>query len=80
MIQVPSKRYQVAGTILGAGVAEILIVVLQGVFDPPPEAPAVPIILLLVSAFAFAAATAVAVIDATVRANRGVVSQMREGR
>lgn len=32
----------VAGTIVGAAVAQILIVVLQGVFDPLPEAPNIP--------------------------------------
>jgi len=68
------------GAILGTGVAEILVVVLQGVFDPPPEWLTVPAGLLLLVGLVFCGASALAVLDATARADRGDLSYMREGR
>lgn len=70
----------VAGTLLGAGVAAILIVVLQGVFDPPPEMPSVPVIYLLLTGIALIGASALAVIDTTARADRNALVRMRETR
>lgn len=57
------------GGLLAATVAEMLVNVLHGVFDPPPEAPAVPVAYLLaVLALAVASAAGAAVL--TVRAAR----------
>lgn len=70
----------VAGTLLGAGVAAILIVVLQGVFDPPPEVPSIPVGYLLLTGIALVGASALAVIDTAVRADRNAMVRMRETR
>jgi putative ABC transport system permease protein len=51
----------VCGIALGAGVAEVLVKLLSGVFDPPPESLAVPWLYLAVVAFAAALCTTAAV-------------------
>jgi putative ABC transport system permease protein len=67
-----------AGAVTGAIVAEILIVVLQGVFDPPPQAPVVPWLYLVGALTALVGAAAIALANATRRAEHAAVSQMRE--
>ncbi|MBN9305993.1 MAG: hypothetical protein BGO82_00820 [Devosia sp. 67-54] len=68
----------IAGAVTGTIVAEILIVVLQGVFDPPPEAPAVPWVYVIGALAALVCAAAIALANATWRAEHAAVSQMRE--
>jgi putative ABC transport system permease protein len=68
----------IAGAVTGTIVAEILIVVLQGVFDPPPEAPTVPWVYVIGALAALVGAAAIALTNATWRAEHASVSQMRE--
>jgi putative ABC transport system permease protein len=70
----------VAGALLGGGVAAILIVVLQGVFDPPPEMPSIPVGYLLLTGGVLIGASALAVIDTVARADRNALIRMRETR
>jgi putative ABC transport system permease protein len=69
-----------AGAVIGAVIAEILIVVLQGVFDPPPEAPAVPWGYLLGATAVLATAAWLAAANATRQAEVAAISKMREQR
>lgn len=67
----------VIGLVLGIGVAQILVTVLTGVFDPPPESLSVPwtyLGLLVVSA---TASTVLAVLAAHVTSRQEVVSTLR---
>lgn len=69
-----------AGAAIGAVVAEILIVVLQGVFDPPPETPTIPWSYLLGSLVLLGVAAALASTNATRRAEIAAISRIRENR
>jgi putative ABC transport system permease protein len=68
-----------AGTVIGWIVANILIVVLQGVFDPPPEMPALPWLYLLGATIVLVLAAAAAAYNAVRQAQRSPVSQLRDG-
>ena len=66
------------GLVLGFGVAQMLVVLLTGVFDPPPERLAVPgeyLVVLLVTA---AATTVLAVVGALAAARRPLVDALRD--
>jgi putative ABC transport system permease protein len=68
----------VVGLVLGFGVAQMLVVLLTGVFDPPPEMLAVPgeyLVVLLVTA---AATTVLAVVGAIAAARRPLVDALRD--
>jgi putative ABC transport system permease protein len=68
----------IVGLVLGFGVAQMLVVLLTGVFDPPPERLAVPadyLVLLLVTA---AATTVLAVLGALAAARRPLVDALRD--
>jgi putative ABC transport system permease protein len=68
-----------AGTVIGWIVANILIVVLQGVFDPPPEMPALPWLYLLGATIVLVLAAAAAAYNAVRQAQRSPVSRLRDG-
>ena len=68
----------VVGLLTGFGVAEMLVKVLTGVFDPPPEALAVPWLYLLELALAAAVATVLAVLSARISARQSVVVALRD--
>jgi putative ABC transport system permease protein len=68
----------VSGALVGTVVAQILIKVLEGVFDPPPEAMSAPLTYLAVSLAAILAATALAAINAVNQALRDPLSRLRE--
>jgi putative ABC transport system permease protein len=68
----------IVGLVLGFGVAQMLVVLLTGVFDPPPERLAVPadyLMLLLVTA---AATTVLAVLGTLAAARRPLVDALRD--
>ncbi len=62
----------------GFGVAHMLVKVLTGVFDPPPEVLAMPWAYLLGLVVAAGLATVLAVISARVKAQRPVVQALRD--
>jgi putative ABC transport system permease protein len=66
------------GTALGLGVAEMLIKVLTGVFDPPPESLSVPWGYLALLALAAIASTGVAVLGAQVASSRTKAEDLRD--
>jgi len=68
----------VIGTELGFGVAQMLVKVLTGVFDPPPEILSVPWVYLVLLAGAAIASTAVAVISAQNASSRVGVEILRD--
>jgi putative ABC transport system permease protein len=68
----------VLGVALGAALARVLVVVLSGVFDPPPSALAVPWTYLTVLALAVVASIAVASAGVLWWARRAPVSLLRE--
>lgn len=68
----------IIGIGLGFGIAQMLVAILTGVFDPPPEVLAVPLpylVLLVATAFA---AMIVAVLGAQTASRRPVVEAMRD--
>ncbi len=67
----------VVGLLLGLGVAETLVKVLTGVFDPPPSALSVPWAYLGVLFAAAVLSTVTAVIVARVAGSRPVVEELR---
>ena len=66
------------GAIIGWIVAQILVLVLQGVFDPPPETLDVPWLYLMVVAIAIAAATTLAVLNALRETAIEPIQRLRE--
>jgi putative ABC transport system permease protein len=66
------------GLALGLGVAQMLVVLLTGVFDPPPEALSVPGGYLLVLLLTAAATTVLAVLGALAAARRPLVDALRD--
>ena len=65
------------GVILGLGVAQILVKVLTGIFDPPPESLAVPWGYLLALGLAAAASTIMAVIVVRASSRRQIIETLR---
>ena len=68
----------VVGLLTGFGVAEMLVKVLTGVFDPPPEALSVPWEYLSGLIIAAAVATVLAIFSARMTARRPVVQALRD--
>jgi putative ABC transport system permease protein len=72
----------VSGTLIGAalgfGVARMLVTVLKGVFDPPPESLSVPWAYLALLALAAVASTAVAVLGAQALLSRAKAEDLRD--
>jgi len=68
----------VIGVALGFGIAQMLVTVLTGVFDPPPEVLAVPWVYLLVLVVAAVASMVLAVVGAQAASRRPVVEAMRD--
>ncbi|MBE9020449.1 FtsX-like permease family protein, partial [Chroococcidiopsidales cyanobacterium LEGE 13417] len=68
----------VIGTVLGFGVAQMLVKVLTGVFDPPPELLSVPWVYLVLLTGAAIASTAVAIIGAQDASSRVGVEILRD--
>jgi putative ABC transport system permease protein len=68
----------VIGAVVGFGVAEMLVQVLKGVFDPPPESLSVPWIYLLGLLTIAILSTVGAVLVAQVNSRRPVIEAMRE--
>jgi putative ABC transport system permease protein len=68
----------VIGTVLGFGVAQMLVKVLTGVFDPPPELLSIPWVYLMLLAGAAIASTAVAIIGAQDASSRVGVEILRD--
>ena len=68
----------VIGVILGFGVAQMLVTVLTGVFDPPPEILSVPWIYLVLLVATAIAAMVVAVFSAQLASRRPIVEAMRD--
>jgi putative ABC transport system permease protein len=67
------------GVVLGFGVAQMLVKVLTGVFDPPPEVLAVPWSYLVILSTAAAISTALAVAGAQVASRGPAVEALRDG-
>ena len=65
------------GALLGIGIAEILVKVLTGVFDPPPEHLYIPWGYMILLALAAAVSTAAAVYGAKLISRRPVVEELR---
>jgi len=68
----------VVGTILGLSVAQMLVKVLTGVFDPPPELLSVPWFYLVLLAGAAIASTGIAVLGAQNASRRVGVESLRD--
>ncbi len=68
----------VIGTLLGFGVAQMLVKVLKGVFDPPPEHLIIPWNYLTVLAVAAVASTVIAVFGMKRISHRPVVEELRK--
>ncbi len=66
------------GVALGLGVAEMLVKVLKGVFDPPPESISVPWVYLTLLALAAALSTGIAVLGAQMASGRSKVEDLRD--
>jgi putative ABC transport system permease protein len=69
----------IGGGLIGWAVAATLVAMLTGVFDPPPEALAVPWAYLLAVAVAAALAVAAAVLGTLAAARRSAVEALRDG-
>jgi putative ABC transport system permease protein len=67
----------IAGGRLGAGVAQVLVKMLTGIFDPPPEALAVPWRYMALLALAAAASTVLAVLAVHRYSRRQVLEALR---
>ncbi|WP_018506061.1 ABC transporter permease [Parafrankia discariae] len=67
------------GALIGWGVSRILVKVLTGVFDPPPDALAVPWSYLGVTALAAGVAVATAAVNGARRTSRPAVEELRDG-
>jgi putative ABC transport system permease protein len=65
------------GAILGFGVAQVLVKMLTGVFDPPPERLAIPWPYLSLLAAAAIISTVIAVLAAQANSRRQVLEAMR---
>jgi putative ABC transport system permease protein len=68
----------VIGVPLGFGVAQMLVKILTGVFDPPPEAMSIPWTYLVLLAIAAVISTAVAVIGAQIASVRWIIESLRD--
>jgi putative ABC transport system permease protein len=68
----------VVGLGLGFGVAQMLVVLLTGVFDPPPQSLAVPLGYLVLLLFTGAVTTVLAVLLALAAARRPLVDALRD--
>ena len=66
------------GTLAGWLVAQVLVTVLQGAFDPPPEALSVPWLYLAVVAIAILVATAAATMNAARQSFVEPLQRLRE--
>ncbi len=67
------------GIAMGFGVAWMLVKMLTGVFDPPPESLSVPWLYLTLLVIAAAVSTAIAVLSAYVLSRRPGMTTLREG-
>jgi len=65
------------GTLLGFGIAQILVKVLTGVFDPPPEHLYIPWGYMAVLAATAIASTVIVVFGMKIISRRGVVEELR---
>ncbi|WDR01541.1 FtsX-like permease family protein [Devosia algicola] len=68
----------IIGAIVGGVVAQVLVVVLHGVFDPPPEFMSVPWPYLIAVVIAVAIATSIAVANGIKQASSKPVQRIRE--
>jgi len=68
----------VIGAVLGFGIAQILVKVLKGVFDPPPEHLVVPWGYLAALVVAAVVSTVIAVLGIRVISHRPVVEELRK--
>ncbi len=68
----------IIGIALGFGVAQMLVTILTGVFDPPPEALAVPWAYLAGLIGAAVVSTVLAVVSAQLAARRAVLVALRD--
>lgn len=66
------------GLALGVGVAALLVKVLTGVFDPPPDALAVPWAYLGLLVACGAGSTLLAILGALRASRSGVIAALRE--
>ena len=67
----------VVGGLLGVGVAQVLVKMLTGIFDPPPEALAIPWGYLTFLGVAALASTVVAVVALRIHSRRQVLEALR---
>jgi hypothetical protein len=68
----------VIGIALGFGLAQMLVTILTGVFDPPPEVLTVPWIYLALLALAAITSMVAAVLSTQVASRRPVVEALRD--
>ncbi len=68
----------IIGIALGFGIAQMLVTILTGVFDPPPEVLAIPWIFLVVMTAAAIASMVAAVLSTQIASRRPVVEALRD--
>ncbi|HEX4202747.1 MAG TPA: FtsX-like permease family protein [Ktedonobacteraceae bacterium] len=68
----------IIGIALGFGVAQMLVTILTGVFDPPPEVLAIPWLYLILMVVAAVASMVTAVVSTQVVSRRPVVEALRD--
>ncbi|EFH84543.1 FtsX-like permease family protein [Ktedonobacter racemifer] len=68
----------IIGIVLGFGIAQMLVTILTGVFDPPPEALSIPWIYLVLMAAASIVSMIVAVLGMQVASRRPAVEALRD--
>jgi putative ABC transport system permease protein len=66
------------GSLIGFAVAEMLVKVLTGVFDPPPEVLSIPWSYIMVLLIAAVVSTVIAVVGAQVSVQRVGVEVLRD--
>lgn len=68
----------IIGILLGFGIAQMLVTILTGVFDPPPEILAIPWVYLILLAAAAVASLVVAILSTQTASRRPVVEALRD--
>jgi putative ABC transport system permease protein len=68
----------IIGILLGFGIAQMLVTILTGVFDPPPEILAIPWVYLVLLAAAAIASMVVAILSTQTASSRPVVEALRD--
>ena len=68
----------IIGILLGFGIAQMLVTILTGVFDPPPEILAIPWVYLVLLAASAIASMVLAILSTQSASRRPVVEALRD--